>query len=151
MIASIPELLEAVKDAIDAGTFSLSFTPERVYVTLRNLPELQTALSVMVVLQDSEYSRLMRSEISTEATVQVVVRKKITGDAQTTAANVEVDALMELVAEIMQWLTPKNGFDDDGNVGDWTYLRSTNTPPYDAESLISPGVFLSIVQVSFKA
>ena len=90
----ITDIAEAVKDALNGGTFSLAFTAERHYQPLFELPEMKT-LHVTVVPKSMVVQSGARDRNQHDYQVDIAVQKKLdAGD------NAEIDPTKALVVVV---------------------------------------------------
>jgi hypothetical protein len=139
---TIIAIAEALKDHMNAGSFSQPFIARRDYAPAFTLEELAT-LRVTVVPKSLEPTAVARDRSHLVCQVDVGVQKKIDpGHLQE-----QVDALMAVVEEISLWICGKvlPGFTDPK----WQAL--TNTPIYDPEKLRTESVFISVITVTYMA
>ena len=93
-MAVITDIAEAVKDELNAGSFSQPFTAERHYRPLFELPEMKT-LHVTVVPRGVTSEAAGRGAVQRDYEIDVAVQKKFDeGD------NPEIDEFMTLAEEV---------------------------------------------------
>ena len=84
----ITDIAEAVKDELNGGSFSQTFTAERHYKPAFDLPDMKT-LHVTVVPKGLDMQATTRTSAQHDVQIDVAVQKKFTaGD------NAELDPLM---------------------------------------------------------
>ena len=143
-MSSIPATIaEAVKVALNAGSFSANFTAERAYMPRKELSTL-TRLAVLVVPKAIEQTRLdRRNSVREEVQIDVAVMQKVASD------NVSaVDALADLVQEIADYLRETEI--DAGDI-DAGWMRCENSPIYSPDMLDGSGAFVSVLTITYHA
>lgn len=140
-MAKIIDIAEAVKDALNVGEFSQSFTTKRHYQPVYDLADFKT-LRVTVVPKGLEVEPVSRSETSGEYQIDVSIQKKFT-----TGDNAELDPLMTLVSEIADFLTRRHL-----TVGEATafWLKTENTPIFAANHMEEYRQFTSLLTLTYK-
>ena len=133
----ITDLAQAVADALNAGTFSMEFTAERVALPDFELADMKD-LHVTVVPREVESALLDRARDSHDVKVDVAVQKKL--DALTKEA---VDPLMALVQEIATYLNRRN-------LGDALWRKTENKPVYSPEHLREMRQFTSVLTLTYR-
>lgn len=93
-MSRLGDIADAVVTALNAGSWSQTFTATRVYVPQFDLPDMAT-LRVTVVGRGVEVARSTRQGHQYDYRVDVAVQKKLAGDT-----NAERDALLTLAEEI---------------------------------------------------
>lgn len=134
------ELADAVVAELDAGDFSLSFTPARAYVPVATLEELGT-LRVTVVPKSLAVSPLTRGLDACRYAVDVGVQQRV--DADTTD---DTDALVGLVEELTDAL--RRSRLTDCAAARWVSIE--NDPIYDPGQLREQQVFTSVLTVTYE-
>ena len=129
---------EAVKDALNSGTFSQTFTAIRAYRPLFDLPEMKD-LHVTVVPKDVVESMASRHSVQQDVRVDVAVQQKVTSDA-------EADVLMGLVQEIAQFVR----FTRLTTMPSAAWLETENSPIYAPEHLEKLSQFTSVLTVTYR-
>ncbi len=138
--ATIKLIAEAVKDSLNAETFSPPFTAERRYVPVFDLKDMKT-LHVTVVAHGLTDEPLDRTKNKEEYQIDVAVQKKL--DAADAA---EIDPLMALVESIRKHLrreilptTPKA-----------FHVKTENVPIYSQEHLSELRQFTSVLTFTYR-
>ena len=131
----------AVKDALNAGTFSTDFTAARVAVPQFELSDMNT-LHVTVVPRD--VSRVMADRNSDEYTVavDVAIQKRI----QVSSEVASVDALLVLVQEIDDYMARRTL----GAANDIRWVGAENEPVYAPDHILEQHQFTSVLTLSYK-
>lgn len=136
--SALIEIADAVVAELNATSFSLPFTAQRVYVPSFSAQELGT-LKVVVVPRAEEGTIANRSTTQHEYTVDVGILKKI---AQPTPA--EIDPLMLLAQEIgdhFRFRTPS------GRSERW--VKTEVRTPYSPEHVEQQRQFLTVLGITF--
>ena len=138
--ATIKLIAEAVKDSLNAETFSPPFTAERGYLPVFELKDM-TTLHVTVVPRGLTDEPLDRTKNKEEYQIDVAVQKKL--DAADAA---EIDLLMALVESIWKHFrrgilptTPKA-----------FHVNTENMPIYSQEHLGELRQFTSVLTLTFR-
>ena len=137
-MALIADIADAVVTELNAGSFSVPFTAERLYRPDFELSDMKD-LHVSVVPHGLEMSTAGRVLSQHDVQIDVAVQKKL--DA---ADNAEIDALMGLVEELAEFLRTKRQF------GDAVWVRTENSPVYSQEHLGELRQFTSVLTATFR-
>jgi hypothetical protein len=139
-MAEIVLVAEAVKEALNAASFSQPLTAERKYLPLFDLTDMKD-LHVTVVPRGVTVSSLGRNRNQYDYQVDVAVQKKLADEGPA-----DVDPLMSLVEEIADHFKLKRlaGYPE----AVWT--RTENTPVYDPEHMNEMRQFTSVVTLTFR-
>ena len=129
---------EAVKDALNQGTFSQTFTAIRAYRPLFDLPEMKD-LHVTVVPKDVVEALASRHSVQQDVRIDVAVQKKVADDTET-------DALMTLVQEIAEFLR----FSRLATLPQAAWIETENSPIYAPEHLEKLSQFTSVLTVTYR-
>ncbi len=141
MTPKIIAIAEAVKDELNGQLFSQGFTAERHYQPVYELTDMKT-LHVTVVPKGLEIEPISRAETAGDYQIDVSVQKKFTiGD------NTELDAMMELVSEIADFLTRLRL-----TIGAATalWLKTENEPVFAAEHIEMFRQFTSVLTMTYR-
>ena len=139
-MANIIDIAEAVKDELNGGTFSQSFTAERHYQPVFELKDMKT-LHVTVVPKDIEMQLATRNTSQHDCRVDVAIQKKLQS-----ADLAEIDELMGLVEEIISFLSRRKlSF-----VPNALWIKTTNEPIYAAEHMEQFRQFSSILTLTYR-
>lgn len=134
MIADLADLLVA---ALNAGTFSESFTAARRPIPLFNLEELKD-LTVTVVPRTLETTMLTRRHDMHEIAIDIAIQKRVESED-----NDELDPLLNLVQEI-------NDAVNRTDLGGAKWLKTENDPIYAPDHLHEKRVFTSVLTVTYS-
>ena len=137
-MALIADIADAVVAELNAGSFSVPFTAERLYRPDFELPDMKD-LHVSVVPHGLEMSTAGRALSQHDVQIDLAVQKKL--DA---ADNAEIDALMGLVEELAEFLRTKRQF------GDAVWVRTENSPVYSQEHLGELRQFTSVLTATLR-
>lgn len=138
MPAKIIEIAEAVKDELNAGSFSQSFTAERLYEPQFELPEMKT-LRVSVVPKGVTLAPATRSSDFVDYAIDVAVQKKIADDSET-------DELMTLVQEIVDFFSRRVLSGATGA----SWVKTENNPVWDPTHMRELRQFTSLITVTYR-
>ena len=139
-MATIINIAEAVKDELNGGTFSQSFTAQRHYQPTFELKDMKT-LHVTVVPKDIEMQLATRNSSQHDCRIDVAVQKKVTiGDIA------ELDELMGLVEEVIAFLSRRKL----ASVPNALWIKTANEPIFAAEHLEQFGQFTSILTLTYR-
>ena len=139
-MAIVIDIAEAVKEELNGGTFSQSFTAERHYQPTFDLQDMKT-LHVTVVPKDIEMQLATRSSSQHDYRIDVAVQKKVTvGDMA------ELDELMGLVEEVIAFLSRRKL----ASVPAAMWIRTANEPIFATEHLEQFGQFTSILTLTYR-
>lgn len=131
-------LAEAVKDALNAATFSIAFNDAaRKYEPTRELKEFAT-LRVTVVPSARRKSILGRSGHQRDVDIDVAIQKKLTA-----ADNAEVDALDDLADEISDWLLKRK-------VTTFRCVATEDKALWSPDHLKEKKLYTSVVTATFR-
>lgn len=136
----VTDVAEAVKESLNAATFSQPFTAERHYQPLFDLSEMKD-LHVTVVPNAVSVHPLGRGQNRYDVKVDVAVQKKFAkGD------NAELDPLIALVEEIADHFRLKRleGF------AAAMWVKTENAPVYAQEHMEQLRQFTSVVTLTFR-
>jgi len=141
VVAEIVQVAEAVKESLNAASFSQPVNAERKYLPLFDLKDMKD-LHVTVVPRGVAVSTLGRNRNQYDYQVDVAVQKKLADEGP-----LEVDPLMSLVEEIADHFRLKRlaGYPE----ACWT--RTRNEPVYDPEHMNELRQFTSVLTFTFKA
>jgi len=136
----ITDIAEAVKDALNGGTFSEAFEADRHYQPFFELKEMK-ALHVTVVPKGVAVVSGTRGKNQHDYEIDVAVQKKL--DA---ADNAEIDPLMMLVDELADFFRFKRleGYP----LAAW--VKTENAPVYAREHLEQMRQFTSVLTLTFR-
>jgi hypothetical protein len=137
-MALIADIADAVVAELNAGSFSVPLTAERLYRPDFELPDMKD-LHVSVVPHGLEMSTAGRALCQHDVQIDLAVQKKL--DA---ADNAEIDALMGLVEELAEFLRTKRQF------GDAVWVRTENSPVYSQEHLGELRQFTSVLTATLR-
>lgn len=136
----ITDIAEAVKEALNAATFSQAFTAERHYQPLFELPEMKD-LHVTVVPGALSIQPLGRGQNQCDVKVDVAIQKKFAkGD------NAELDPLMALVEEIADHFRLKRLAGYEAAM----WVKTENAPVYAQEHMEQLRQFTSVLTFTFR-
>jgi len=133
------DIAEAVKEALNAGSFSQPFQATREYRPAFELKDM-AELHVTVVPHAVEITSLSRSKHQYDVQIHVAVQKKFTDDSPA-----ELDPLMDLVEEIMDFFRLRKLADTGA-----TCVGVANAPVYAAEHMAELRQFTSLVTLTFR-
>lgn len=136
----ILDIADAVVVSLNAGTFALEFTVERMYQPVFELPELQT-LHVSVVPKSLEVTTATRDSGYFDCAIDIGVQKKVNPDQPA-----ELDGLMNLVEQIADHLRMKRL---DG-LPSAAWLSIANEPVFAPEHLDQWRQFTSVLTVTYR-
>jgi len=139
-VTSIITVADALVAALNAHTFSESFTAARAYRPTFDLKEM-TDLHVTVVPKGIEMSTLGRNVAQDDVQIDLAVQKRLSAPENEDA---ELDALMALVREIADFVRSTGEF----NGGVWT--NTENVPIYSQEHLSELRQFTSVLTLTFR-
>lgn len=139
-MAPILEIAEAVKEELNAGEFSQSFTAERHYQPTFELKEMKD-LHVTVVPKDIEFQLATRNSSQRDYRIDLAVQKKVT-----VADKGELDELMGLVQEIVSFLERRKL----ASIPTAMWIRTANEPVFAQEHLEQFGQFTSILTLTYR-
>ena len=134
------DIADAVVASLNLGTFSQSFTANRLYRPVFELKDLKT-LTVSVVPKALSADSASRTEDAFTVDVDIAVQKKVDQLAAS-----ELDGLMDLVEEIVDHL--RHGTLADKPDARWTGIA--NDPIFAPEHLEQQRVFTSILTLTYR-
>lgn len=139
MSAVVLDIADAVTSALNAATLSQTFTAERAYVPIFELPDLAD-LRVTVVPVELTFAALTRHSDDFDYAIDIGITRR----CEPTAAS--ADPLMVLVQEILDLFRGKRltGYTDAKCV------TGGNKPIYDPTFMDSDRVFMSVVNLTFR-
>lgn len=149
MASKIAEIADAVvaelTNAPD-GTFSLAFTAVRKYVPRLDLADADDVL-ITVVPSGLRTEQAARGLVQKEVDVDLGIQKRLTQGANPEDAtlNAEIDALMGLVEEIVDFFEPGDLF-----AGCVLMQPGANDPIWSPEHLQNDKTFTSVVRLTVK-
>ena len=133
------DIAEAVKESLNAATFSQAFTATRQYRPAFELKDMAT-LHVTVVPHAVDVQSLSRTKHQYDVQVHVAVQKKLKEDSAT-----EIDPLMDLVEEVMDFWRLRR-LDGAGA----TCVGVANAPIYATEHMAELRQFTSLITLTFR-
>jgi len=137
-VSVITELADAVAASLNAGSFGMPFTAERLHQPSFDLAEL-AELHVSVVPKSQTITNATRQHSFFDCAVDVGVQKKVADDA-------EGDALLDLVQEIADHLRLKRL--DDYPTAAW--LSIEHEPVVASEHLDQNRQLTSVLTVTYR-
>jgi len=137
-VSVLIDLADGVTAALNAGSFSLSFTAARVHQPSHDLVELAD-LRVNVVPRSLLITGATRQLSSFEAAIDVGIQKHVAGDA-------EVDQLLDLAQEVADHLRHTR-LDD---VPEAAWVSIAHDPVVAAELLDQHRVLTSVLTVTYR-
>jgi len=141
MANQVVDVTEAVVVALNgatSGTFSQGFLAKRAYHVTADLKTLDGILRVLVVPRGTTHTILSRSSIVVEVEVDVGVLKKLSE-----IDNISIDTMMQLVQEILDFLT---GLKPVG----FSWVGVDNDPVYSPEHMLESKQFVSVVRARYR-
>lgn len=148
LVIDIAEGVKAVLNAAVAeDAFSLEFEAERIYIPRFDLETATEELSVQVVPRFDDRTLASRGgDVARAIPIDIGFQKKLTTglDPSDPAANPELDALMDLVEEVADYLKPGT------RIVQRVIVRTTIDPIYIPEHLANASVFTSVITANFK-
>jgi len=139
-VSAIIDIAEAVKDGLNAGSFSQPFTAERHYQPLFELKDMKT-LKVSVVPNGITVNPLGRGQNQYDVKIDVALMKKFDKDDAA-----ELDPLMLLVEEIADHFRLKRLAGYQGAM----WIRTENVPVYAQEHMEQLRQFTSVLTFTFR-
>ena len=139
----IIDIAEAVKNELNnpgQPGFSQSFTAERHYQPLFELPDMKT-LHVTVVPKGAEISSGSRGRNQHDYQIDVAVQRK-----PSDSDNTEVDALMALVEEIADFFALRRLTDFSEAI----WVAAENEPIYSQEHMEQLRQFTSVITLTYR-
>jgi hypothetical protein len=139
MSATILKLADAIVTELNGGTFSQSFTAQRHYQPIFELPDM-SQLHVSVVPLALSSQQVSRSKTANQYQVDIGIQQK--GDM----SQVWLDGLMQLVEEMADFLQARSlaGFPQA------RCLDVTNAPVYALEHLEELRQFTSVLTATYQ-
>jgi hypothetical protein len=137
-MAQITDIADAVVAALNGQTFSQPVTAERAYRAAFDLQEMKD-LRVTVVPKGLELITAGRGVAQSDVQIDIGVQKKLT-----TGDDVEIDELMGLVQEIVEFVRATRQF------GDAVWVKTENTPIYSQEHLGELRQFTSVLTLTLR-
>lgn len=137
MPAAVVSIAEAVKEELNAASFSQTFTAERTYLPAFSLDDLES-VKVAVVGSDAAEQTLTRASVDGTYEVQVGLAKR----AEDTAA---ADEMLLLVQEVGDHFRSTLGRDLAGA----KLMAVTMVPLYDLQRLREAGIFYAVLMLRF--
>lgn len=139
----IVPIADAVKAALEAATFSLPFTVERVYVPVHQLEEL-SEIRVSVVAGPVSSERLGRGTArQRDYSIDLGIQRRAV------ATREECDPLVHLVEEIDEfWFNRPLAMPEGGVAA--TCFASQIKVPYDLGHLDTERVFTAVIQLTIR-
>lgn len=145
----IVDLCEAVVTSLNAGTFSKSFTASREYSPRQPLAALgNDDIGVFILPRslDPNYAASTRDESPATLTILVAIYSKIGIDSQGKYVTADVDAMYELVEEIITHFL-NNIEQGDAVLSD---IKPFNSLLSDMEKMETQRLFESVLKVEFE-
>ena len=139
-MATIIDIAEAVKNELNGGSFSQTFTAERHYQPVFELKDMKT-LHVTVVPKDVELQLATRNTSQHDCRVDVAIQKKLES-----ADLAEIDELMGLVEELISFLSRRKL----ASVSAALWIKTANEPIFAQEHLEQFGQFTSILTLTYR-
>jgi hypothetical protein len=137
-MSQITDIADAVVAALNGQTFSQPFTAARAYRAAFDLQEMKD-LRVTVVPKGLELTTAGRGVAQSDVQIDIGVQKKLT-----TGDDVEIDELMGLVQEIVEFVRATRQF------GDAVWVKTENTPIYSQEHLGELRQFTSVLTLTLR-
>lgn len=134
----IATIADAIVAALNAHAFSRPFTAERAYRPVFELVELKS-LRVTVVPKSVEITTANRSTSQLDMQIDVGIQQKLVA-----ADNNEIDALMDLVHEIIEHIRTVGLF------GSASLIKAENDPIYSVDHLGELRTFTSVVTLTLR-
>ena len=139
-MAIISDIAEAVKESLNAATFSQPVNAQRHYLPLFDLQDMHN-LHVTVVPKGLIIQPGGRAHNQHDYQIDVAVQKKLT-----TGDNQEIDPLLSLVDEIADHFRFKR-LDSFPNA---MWIKTENVPVYAVEHLDQLAQFTSVLTFTFR-
>ena len=136
----ITDIAEAVKDELNGHDFSMEFGAAREFLPVFDLQEMQT-LHVTVVPAGLTIQKLDRSRTQSNVQVDIGIQKKLS-----TADNDEIDAMMALVEEIVDFLR----FRKLAGCPEALWVSTENNPIFVREHLSEMRQFTSVLTLTYR-
>ena len=135
------DIAEAVKDELNAGTFSVPFEAVRRYLPRLDLAAMGEALHVTVVPGGIASETAGRRQVRHDYRIDVAVQRKVAK-----ADGATLDPLMALVEEIAEHFRGKR----PAGGGAAMCIGVENVPVYSAEHLDEDGAFTSVLRLTYR-
>ena len=139
-MAVITDVADAVVAELNAGSFSLPFTAERLYLPVFELADMQ-ALHVTVVPKSVATDAAARTQNQQDYAIDVAVQQKLSS-----TANALIDELVTLVEELADHFR----FRRLENYPDAIWLKTEQKPVYAPEHLEQLRQFTSLFTLMFR-
>ena len=139
-MATVSDIAEAVKNELNAGTFSMPLTAERHYQPQFDLAEMK-GLHVSVVPGGVTLASLGRGRSQSDVKIDVAVQKKLKK-----ADAAEIDPLMALVEEIVEFFKARRL----SAVPEAAWVKTENAPIVAQEHMAEMRQFTSVVTLTFR-
>ncbi len=137
-MARITDIADAVVAAMNGHTFSHAFTAARAYRPVFELQDMKD-LRVTVVPKAVELTTAGRGLAQSDVQIDIGVQKKLAD-----ADDAEIDALMDLVQEIADFIRAT------GRFGDAAWMKTDNAPIYSQEHLGELRQFTSVLTLTLR-
>jgi len=134
----IADIATAVVTALNGHAFSQPFTAVRAYRPAFDLKDM-TDLHVTVVPKGVELSTVGRALMQSDVQIDIGIQKKLGADE-----DAEIDALMDLVQEIIEFIRDTRLF------ADAMWVNTENTPIYSQEHLGELRQFTSVLTLTLR-
>lgn len=150
--AVIVDIAEKIKDALNAGTFSVTFTAERSYAQWEEqLEDLDTLRVDVVPLQAGPATNIeTRSEVEYLAEIDIGVRKRFGRSEQEAETgrvdSTEIDDLVLLVQEIAEFFTTDRLTDTNTGIWQTTEIKQS----WSRKHLREMRQFFGFVRLTFR-
>ena len=147
-MAVIVDIAEAVTDALNAGTFSRSFTARRHYLPVFELKDMDT-LHVSVVPKETTIEPADRTREKRDVAVDIGVQQRLPASEKEAD---ELDALMTLVDELADHLRfgTLELEHPPGAGAKAVWIRTENAPVYAPEHIDQLRQFTSVLTVTYR-
>jgi len=132
------DIADAVVAALNDHTFSQALTAARAYRPVFELQDMKD-LRVTVVPKAVELTIAGRGLAQSDVQIDIGVQKKLTD-----TDDAEIDALMDLVQEIADFLRAT------GRFGDAAWIKTDNAPIYSQEHLGELRQFTSVLTLTLR-
>jgi hypothetical protein len=136
----ITNIAEALKHELNAHDFSMEFEAARDYLPVFDLQDMQT-LHVTVVPAGVTIQKLDRSRTQSDVQVDIGVQKKLSE-----ADNAEIDTLMALVEEIVDFLQ----FRPLAGLPTALWVSTENNPIFVREHMSEMRQFTSVLTLNYR-
>jgi hypothetical protein len=150
--AAVAEAIKARLNAAPGATFVQAFTAQRKYLPASDLEDLD-GLTVTVVATRDDPSQLDRLKLQHEVEVQIGVQKRLSPDIdpESEAGNDELDAHVEVVEQIADYLS-KNSEPGKPNItyGSARWTKTSIPMLADPEHLADRRVMTSLIILTLK-